>query len=245
MAQSDSTTGTATSSSATFSALIDRALVLLNDENNATWDTEMVATFLNEAIRDYSQHFPRLRTATLSLTANVQEISLPADFTAVLSVEYPAGQSPPQYLGRLPYTHPDFRQGTRWYDVLPAHDAGRAGELWLSATPQVGETAVIRYFATHEWMADPASPSGSNSVPEMHQHLLLKCVLHQAALHLLYAEQQQPTSSSSLLMAQLSQNARRAESSYGTALRQAIYAAEGASTAVSWAKADPAQRRIY
>ena len=64
MAQSDTTTGTAAGSSTTFTDLIDRARLLLNDESSATWDNELIATFLNDAIQDYSQHFPRTLTTT-------------------------------------------------------------------------------------------------------------------------------------------------------------------------------------
>ena len=54
--------------STTFAALITRIQISLNDEAAATWDTEMLATFLNDAIRDYSHHFPMQATDSIALT---------------------------------------------------------------------------------------------------------------------------------------------------------------------------------
>ena len=60
----------------TFAAFITRLAISLNDEGAATWDTEMLATFLNDAIRDYSNHFPLEETDPVSLTTGTAEYDL-------------------------------------------------------------------------------------------------------------------------------------------------------------------------
>jgi hypothetical protein len=234
MAQSDSTTGTATASSLTFTELISRAKVLLNDEAGGTWDTEMIGTFLNEAIRDYSQHFPRYRSTTIAAATGTHTYDLPADFLYATRVEYPAGETPPQYLSLRARRNPDFWSGRYWYDVDDHFSSSSPAQLTISTSPSTGENIVVSYAAPHESMDDPAAPTGTSTVPGPHQPLLMSYILWQASNHLLLKEQQNPTSNSSLLMAQLSQNARRFEASYSTSLRQAIYAEEGRSSVLSW-----------
>jgi hypothetical protein len=125
------------------------------------------------------------------------------------------------------------------------HDDTDRSELWVAAETSSGESIAVLYQAHHALMPDLAAPSGESSVPPAHQPLLVKYVLWQAALHQMFAEQQSPMSSSSLLMAQLSQNARRLESSYHTAVRQALYAAEGQSRTATWVRKGDFHERIY
>jgi hypothetical protein len=245
MAQSDTTSGTAASSSLTFTALIDRAQVLLNDEAAATWDTEMVGTFINDAIRDYSQHFPRQADTTINMTTGTSTYNLPADLLAVHSVEYPTGETPRAYLSRLPVSHSAFSCGQNWYDYRRTFSSAAVPTLTLSATVATGESAAVIYAATHAVMDDPSSPTGTNTVPDQHQPLLMKYVLWQATNHLLMAEQQSPSSNSSLLMAQLSQDAGRLERAYQTAVRQAMFDADGESQIVPWITSGTSLARIY
>ena len=107
-------------------------------------------------------------------------------------------------------------------------------ELWISKSPAAGEEIAVYYHAHHALIANPAAVSGSCTVPPSHHNLLSLFVFWQNALALANAEQQTPTSNSSLLMAQLAQNARRAENAYHVALRQALYAAGGESRSSRW-----------
>jgi hypothetical protein len=234
MATASTFSGITAVSSGSLADLIDRCQVFLNDEKDTSWDTEMIGTFLNDAIRDYSQHFPRVRQETINLVVGQNIYDLPADLLGLIAVEYPGGQNPPEYLGRKAFTAASFWWQKGFYDVVYNRDDANVDELWLSTDPSAGQTAVIHYNAAHQLMADPAAPTETNSVPELHQPLLVKYVAWQAALHLASAEQQNPTSNSSLLMAQLAQNARRSELSYHTALQQAIYAREGLSRVMGW-----------
>lgn len=246
MATNSTFSGTAVGSSGTLASLVTRILITLNDEGNATWDTEMIATFLNDGIRDYSQHFPRVKTDSISLTTDTAVYDLNADYMGILSVEYPDGEDPQEYSDRRPYTHPDFWDVDGYYDVIHHADVSDPSQVILSDDDvATGETAVIEYHAHHQIITDTASIAGANTVPVHHQQLLTKYVLWQAAQHLASAEQQTPTSSSSLLMAQLAQNARRLELSYATGIQQAVYAAEGESIPINWIKANSGMERVY
>jgi hypothetical protein len=50
-----------------------------DDDSAAIWGTTEIARYLNEAIRDYSQHFPRQMTTTISVVAGTRSYDLPAD----------------------------------------------------------------------------------------------------------------------------------------------------------------------
>ena len=245
MASSSSFTGTAVGTSGTLADLVTRILISLNDEGNATWDTEMIATFLNDGIRDYSQHFPRVLTDSISMATGTAEYDLNADYMEVLSVEYPDGENPREYSVRRPYTHDEFWDNAGYYDIIPHRDEADASQVIFSDDVATGETAVIEYHAHHQLIIDTGTITGSNTVPPIHQQLLTKYVMWQAAAHLASAEQQSPTSNSSLLMAQLAQNARRLELSYATAVQQAVYADEGRSTTINWMKSNSGMKRVY
>ena len=245
MATTSTFSGTAAASSGTFSDFVNRCQLFLNDEGAGTWDTEMIATFLNDAVRDYSQHFPRVQEQTIETADGIQYYDLAQDFLGVLSVEYPAGQVPPAYLSRKSYTAGGFWHSNSYYDILPNRSADDPDELWISADTAGGEQITVRYHALHTLIADPAAPAESLTVPQEHQQLLVKYVRWQAALHLASAEQQAPTSNSSLLMAQLAQNARRDELAYHTAVAQALYAAEGQSKQAHWTGNGSGVERIY
>jgi len=219
----------------TFDSIVTRMKIFLNDESAATWDTEMLATFLNDGIRDYSQYFPLLKTGTINIADDDNEYDLPTDFQSIHSVEYPDGEDPPRYLIFKPFTGPLWWSEEYNYDIVNHYDATDPPELWISAdSPSTGQTAVITYNATHTLITNTAAISGSITVPEWHQQLLTKYVQWQAARHLASAEEQSPTSNSSLLMAQLAQNARRLALDYSTALQQALFIAEGKSTSFNW-----------
>lgn len=245
MTSSSNFSGTAAVSSGTLADMINRCQVFLNDESDTTWDTEMIGTFLNDAIRDYSQHFPRIRMYTINLVEGIQKYDLPGDFLAALSVEYPTGETPPAYLTRMTYSRAGFWDIDGFYDIIHSADYTNTDKIKISAVPFSTETAVIYYHAYHNLIPDPATPIGNNSVPMQHQHLLVLHVQWKASVHLANAEQQNPTSNSSLLMAQLAQNARRNELSFHTAMEQSLYAAEGESQTMYWTRAGSGVERIY
>ena len=217
--------------SISFNTLINQISYEISD---STWDNAFIGYWINMAITDYSKHFPLLKVQTINCADDDKDYDLATDLISVVSVEYPAGEDPKVFLSRLPVTHPDFREGDSWYDIIEHGDDTDPNELLISAAPSTGEDIYVTYHGHHALMANPASPSGNCTVPVYHHNLLTLYVHWQNALALTNNEQQSPTSNSSLLMAQLAQNARRCENAYHVALQQAIYADQGKSRAVLW-----------
>jgi hypothetical protein len=232
----------------TWSKIIDQCENAINDEGNATWSVDQLVKWINDAVRDYSQHFPHILTDEITVTNGTQEYDLAANFMGILSVEYPDGESPRQFLTRRPYTNgagSDFWNLGGYYDILARTDDANAATIIFSGELTTDETAVLEYKAHQALIDDANDVSGTVSVPAEHQHLLVKYVQWQATTQLQFAEQQSPTSNSSLLMAQLAQNARRLSLEYATALQQAIYAADGESRPINWITRESGMERIY
>jgi hypothetical protein len=215
----------------TLANIADEAQNVLSDSAAATWSQATVEEWINAAIRDYSNHFPRLVETTQSTTADDRTYDLPADFQTMVKVEYPDGQDPPEYLSRLSYKHPQFWQGDYWYDVVFKDNVADAAEFWMSKKPAASETIRWHYLATHDFTL---ASGGTVTVPEQHENLLIAFVVWKAHQELLMAEQQSPTSNSSLLMGQLANNADRAKRAYFQAVAQALRGREGTSAQLAW-----------
>jgi hypothetical protein len=215
----------------TLADLADRAQNAIGDSAAATWTQALIEEWVVEGLRDYSQHFPLTQTTTFTTTAGQREYTLPSDFVGVVSVEYPQGESPPSYLVQLSRLDPRFWVQDGWYDVLAFNDATTDSKLIVSNEPETGESIALVYHATHNFAV---AAGGAVQVPAHHEHLLVDFVIWRVWLELLGAEQQAPTSNSSLLMAQLATNADRAKRQYVESLARAIYAAGGDSRAVRW-----------
>jgi hypothetical protein len=216
---------------ATLATLADEAQILLSDSGAATWAQATIEGWINAAIRDYSQHFPREVTDTITTTADTRKYDLPANFLDMLSVEYPTGEDPPEYLSRLPFNHRDFWGSDYFYDVVKHEDTGDVAELWISKKPAASETVTYIYQASHDHALDP---SDTVTVPSHHHNLLILFVFWKANQELLSAEQQAPTSNSSLLMGQLASNMDRAKRTYYATIAQALRAIEGQSRLLNW-----------
>ncbi len=215
----------------TFSELRDRVENAVNDPTNTFFSADLVAEWIEDAIREYSQHFPRRARQTIAAADNDRAYDLNTDVQDILSVEYPQGENPPKYLTRRPYTHPDFWEEDGYYDWFRHHDAQDAPELYISTIPSTGEDIRVTYLGDH----DSSFSAGTTiSVPERHEPILIKFCVWQAVKILEQAEEQAPTSNSSLLMAQLAQNAYRAERAYYDVLRRALAGQEGRSTTTRW-----------
>jgi hypothetical protein len=233
----------------TFSNLITQISYEMVD---TSWDDAYVGYWLNMAIRDYSKYFPLVKIQTITTLLNDNQYDLASDFMDVIAVEYPTGETPPQYLSRRAFTQPDFWESDYWYDIIEHKDDTDPDELLISKTTLAADDSIdVHYHGHHALIANPASVTGNCTVPVYHHNLLSLYVFWQNALSLANTEQQSPTSSSSLLMAQLAQNARRAENAYHVALQQALYADRGKSRPVQWVDGgdsrsnDDSMARIY
>ena len=194
-----------------------------------TWSDAELLLFLNEAIREYSQHLPRVVETRLAAVAGGRRYGLPVDTRAVLSVEYPEGRVPACYLARLAYKSRRFA-GAGAYDFLPRHDLTAAPALLLSFDPVAGETLLVRHTRPQ---ATAATVNDYLTAPSEHHHVLAGYVLFAAARQLQAAEQANPTGGS-LLMGQLAANARRHELAYLNALNRILTQRQGESGVVVW-----------
>ncbi|HQF69965.1 MAG TPA: hypothetical protein PLH39_01660 [Promineifilum sp.] len=214
-------------------AVLANCRVALDDAAAAEFSDADLLTFLNEAIREYSQHLPRVAELTLTALAGVRRYALPGDTWAILDVEYPEGTEPAIYLTRRPYKGRAFAAAPDAYDFLPRHDLTNPPALLLSFDPPTGATLRLRATRPH---AALASVNDYLTVPDAHHHVLLQYVLFAAARRLQAAEQAAP-SAGSLLMAQLAANARRLELAYLNALNRILTQRTGESAVVSWGAA--------
>lgn len=215
----------------TLQNLIDRTQELLDDAAAATWSETALGQWLNDAIRDYSLHHHRQTATTITTSAADHKYDLPANFIDPIAVEYPTGEDPPKYLQQRPFTHPHFWGQDGYFDIIHRHEDQDYSEIWISQSPAAAETITIEYNAHHDFAL---SVSGYITVPAQHHHILIAYALWQSSLNLQLAEQQSPTSNSSLLMAQHAANSDRLRRAYIEALARSLRAEEGRGGIVSW-----------
>jgi len=225
----------------TVSALVDRAEALLGDPGNATWTAADIERWLIDAIADAGQHFPLTKSQQITTSLDDRQYDLNADFLAVVSVEYPAGEDPPRYLDYRPYQHPKFWQEPGNYSVLKNDQAGDNDELLIAQKPAAGQGITVVYQAHHDLTVTGSQPV---TIQPEYEHILLNYVVWQALLQLKHTEEASPTSNSSLLMSQYAVNADRARRAYVDSLAKAVFASSR-SRPVSWAGTTEEMGRIY
>lgn len=183
-----------------------RALLREGLADVAAWPDATLNAWINDALRDYSNAFPRHLEAAIAGVAGqvVYPLSGLAGIQGVLTVECPAGAEPACYLARRP------EQGT--FRGLPVYDL--RGEppvaLVLGAAPAAGQAILLRYTALHPL---PTHDSAALTVPESHQEAL-KLFVQWQAIKLLELNQAANPDTTSLLLSMLGLNAVRAERLY-------------------------------
>lgn len=225
----------------TLSDLRLRCRRLIGDVQGNVFSDEQLNDWIYTASMDLSLHFPRQKTVELIPSPSIHAYDLSDDFLGVLSVEYPAGETPPRYLTQKPYTQEEFWLSDEYYDVHRHADKSNPSELLISASPPEGSSSQrirVVYQAYHqELKADTAQCS----LPEHLHHLIPLFVRWRAWMALSTLEGMDPDPTK-LLAATHEVNAGRAERAYYEALRQAKKA-EGASARLSWRM--DAHDRIY
>jgi hypothetical protein len=215
----------------TLTSLTSRTLDAIADPTGLVWTAAQVQEWLRDAIRDYSQFFPRQLVTTITTTAGVHHYDLPAGLSTILLVEYPTGEDPPEYLALRPRSHASFWNRTGYFDFRPVDDPTAAPELYISEAPAAGETITVTYLAPHDHALNAAAEL---TVPPIHEPILILFAITMAWQHRLAREQQSPTSNSSLLLSQFATNADRARRNYVQALGRARIAAAGTSAQSTW-----------
>jgi hypothetical protein len=206
----------------------------LGDEDAETWSDATLLSFLNEGVREYSQHRPRLAEVVLEAVEGERSYSLPVDTAGVISVRYESSDGVSTNIYRLGYRNPRF-EGAWVYDFLDRREMTAAPLLVVGFPPEAGSTLAVRYLRPHEARLTAGSLV---TVPEEHHHVLVQYVLFAAARRFQQQEQANPTSSSSLLMSQLASNARRLELSYLQTLNRILTQRLGEGSVVKWERID-------
>ena len=132
----------------TLAQLIDDCEADLADSGNATWSAADIEQWCRDAIGDYSQHFPFKNNYEITCSVGDKTYQIVDDqYIDVISVEFPKGEDPPQYLFRKHYLSADFWQEDGYYDVVAPRDfVSDRHELWISNSPTaISQKIVVEY----------------------------------------------------------------------------------------------------
>jgi hypothetical protein len=211
----------------TLSDFVELCQANLSDATGTTFTDDLVQGWIEEAIQEYSQHFGKVVEITVSsIAAGTYKYAVTDPISGIVQVEYPLSQNPPQYLTRRVYASDDFWLHADSYDFIPTKGSA-AGNLYLS-DPSQGTSAKIT--ANQVFDEDAATME----VPLEHEPLLMARVRWSARQFMADGEMLNPTSSSSLLMAQMEQNAKSARANYFKFLYTALLAESGKSEVIRW-----------
>jgi len=192
----------------TLAALRARCRLLL--ASTADWPDASLDAWIGDAIRFYSNEFPRLIRHPLTLVTGTQSYALPAGCVGVVLVEYPAGDGvhrPPRLVARVTEDSAAFQAGGAVYAVRGvAEDETNRSAVIFAETVATGETAIVSYSGAH-WI--PTADDESTSVPELHTEALIAFVDFRAHAQLESAEAVN-LGNVSIILAQLGQEARLA-----------------------------------
>lgn len=197
---------------------------LLTDET--AWPDGTLNAWLNDALRDYSNFFPRFVEATINCTAATRFYALTSytGIKAVVGVEYPAGRTPPRYLAERP--EPGSFVGNPVYALRGDPPV----MLVIGESPATGETIGLDYHALH---TIPTADSDVLTAPDQHLEALKLFCIWMAIRELEMNEAQDPDKST-LLLNMLGMNAFRAERSYRAKIQEYMEMAGGGRYSGPW-----------
>ena len=199
----------------------------LNDSAGVTFTDLLVDGWITEAIQEYSQYFGKVASVQVtSITEGTYPYAVTEKIGDVLQVEYPEGEDPPLYLRQRPYASDEFWLNGDSYDFIQTK--GDAASILYLSDPTQDTTATITALRSFDETAVTVE------VPGKHEPILIARVRWSARMFQAESELLSPTSSSSLLMAQMEQNARSARVNYFKLLFAAQVAETGESEVIKW-----------
>jgi hypothetical protein len=221
----------------TVAQLADRCQLALSDSGAGTWPQATVEDWVCDAVREYSQHFPRILTTHVDTIGGTPDhyTLLPEDFLEIVSVEFPLGEDPPVYLQHRSMHHPEFWDRDGYYDVLrsdqiySALDTDTYNKIVWSRVPLATEGYKIRYQAAHS----ATSASDPITIRTDHQPILVLFVIWRALKERQAKEAANPDTTSRYLN-QLVYAATQAEQEYRRALDRAINSRSDSGWAGPW-----------
>jgi len=196
---------------------------------NATLDAWIIA-----GIRLYSAHFPRHMRAAVELVSDVEAYVLPGGYEcqALLSVEYPAGEDPPRFCRLVAEGSAEFASGGDYYALRGASATGstaQVGQFVLAKAPEDGDTCYVEYLAGHT-LPTAGADSTVITVPAQHVEAIVSFVEF-CALHELEADEASVIDTTSIVLSQLGQEARRAWLRYKEVMDRLLWLWPGPATA--------------
>jgi hypothetical protein len=198
-----------------------RAAIRLTLTNATAWPDSTLDKWIQDAIRFYSLEFPRTWRKTQAMTTGTQAYALPGGhgFMHVISVEYPSGQTPQEYLAQVDENSEAFGSGGNYYalrgvadNISDQKDDTAAGYILFAETVATGESAIITYAGAHP-IPTAADDDAQITVPIAHWEALYAFVDFRAHWEL-ETDEALSISTVSIVLAQLGQEARRAWNRY-------------------------------
>jgi hypothetical protein len=191
---------------------------LIGDYSSTYFTDTILYDHINRGIEDLSKYFPLVKEYALTTTLNVRKYDFEADFLEAISVEYPTGEEPPQYLLRRSYTHPSFWSEDGFYDIVRSHDATSTNptQIYISQKPATGQTITVKYHCIHTTLVDSGDVC---TIPAHLIHLIGLFVRWKVWQEIATAEGLDPEQTK-LLAATQEVNATRAERQYRAALSE-------------------------
>jgi hypothetical protein len=202
----------------TLAELADLAQVQLADSGAGTWAQATIEGWANDVIREYTKHFLRTRETAIDCAADTHNYDLPADFVAILSVEYPKGEDPPEYLTRRDHLTTGFYDTDDYFDLQVTGDTNQA-TLIISAEPADDTDDIqVTYQAHH---SSELASDDDITVPEAHLDIIIKGIVWRSLTERLATEEQNPDTSL-YLVKQYRLALLDAESIFRRAMREAL-----------------------
>lgn len=202
--------------------------------------------WINDSIREYSNHFPRLAEVHIACSAGVREYSLNGRMDesgvavsgadAVLRVEYPLGEKPPRILLRRSEMDSRFI-GKNCYNLrndLPV-------TLVLGSVPKGMEVLSVWITCAHSLLAQDADEI---SLPEHHLELIILFTRLLALQELAMGEAVDP-SPTGVILTGLNSMAARAKQDYETTLAVYINCSSPGGSISKWENSCPLLRRSF
>lgn len=195
-----------------------RAIVRAMVVSVAAWPNEKIDTYIGQAIRLYSAHFPRRWRSTLALSTGTQAYDLPGGhgFVRLLSVLYPAEEG--VFLAKAPEWSAAFQCGEAVYalrgvaDDVTADADEAAGQIVFAQTVTTGEQAILEYLGGH---TEPAvgDDAAVITVPRVH-HEAITAYVDFATHFEAETDEVLEVTTVSVVLSQLGEEARRAWNRY-------------------------------
>ena len=188
--------------------------------STADWPDATLDKFIADAIRLYSTRFPRKWRHTITLATGTQTYALPGnhDILDVLSIEYPAGEDPPEFVYPVEPDSQAFADGEEVYarvavaDTVAIEADTVAGYITFAEDVATGETAIVTYHAAHA-IPTAADDDAQITVPAAHWEALIAFVDFRCHWEL-ETDEAYSVSTVSVVLAQLGENARRVWNRY-------------------------------